>query len=166
MTANPGSEEARAQGCICPVLDNGFGREPDPSMGGWVITEGCPVHKVPEDIPPDPRRCPHTKRREANVAEDECVACGERLPASTTISPPPPDAPWQQPEKMYLVMRLLGPDNFKIEDVFGKEHPVSLPDESLIGYLPVFDDLDAAQEMAGTEAGIAEVQVARPPSGW
>jgi len=43
--ANPGSKEAQDQGCICAVLDNGYGIQPDPAFGGdWVYTLGCPVH--------------------------------------------------------------------------------------------------------------------------
>lgn len=47
---NPGSDEAKANGCKCPVMDNGHGRG---YMGGvkdkndqivFVITEGCPLH--------------------------------------------------------------------------------------------------------------------------
>lgn len=47
---DPGSTEARAQGCTCPVLDNAHGRG---WMGGvkdengdtiFVYTAGCPVH--------------------------------------------------------------------------------------------------------------------------
>jgi hypothetical protein len=41
---NPGSREAKAQGCLCPVLDNCHGRfSPFPPDGWWVVT-GCPVH--------------------------------------------------------------------------------------------------------------------------
>jgi len=51
-TPNPGSIEARKQGCTCPVMDNAHGRG---YMGGvkdedgniiFVITEKCPVHGV------------------------------------------------------------------------------------------------------------------------
>ena len=54
-TPNPGSREARARGCQCPVIDNGHGKG---YMGGmkdretgetvFVITVGCPVH-TPHD---------------------------------------------------------------------------------------------------------------------
>ncbi len=42
---NPGSDIARANGCTCPVLDNGHGN-PDlaKDRGGWVIVQGCPLH--------------------------------------------------------------------------------------------------------------------------
>lgn len=41
---NPGSDEARALGCICAVLDNNHGRFAPYPDGGWWITVGCPVH--------------------------------------------------------------------------------------------------------------------------
>ena len=43
-TPNPGSLEAQAQGCICAVMDNHYGKEPPWPPDGWWITEGCPVH--------------------------------------------------------------------------------------------------------------------------
>jgi len=43
---NPGSPEAVEVGCICPVLDNhygkGLGTKKKPTF--WY-TDGCPVHK-------------------------------------------------------------------------------------------------------------------------
>ena len=41
---NPGSREARDQGCTCAVLDNNHGKYPPWEPGGWWITAGCPVH--------------------------------------------------------------------------------------------------------------------------
>ena len=41
---NPGSDEALAQGCLCPVLDNGHGKCPPYPPDGWWMTMGCPVH--------------------------------------------------------------------------------------------------------------------------
>lgn len=47
---NPGSDEALAAGCICPVMDNNHGKYPPypPSPthpeGAWWHTSGCPVH--------------------------------------------------------------------------------------------------------------------------
>lgn len=47
---NPGSDEAIAAGCTCPVIDNGYGRG---CMGGvkddqgrtvFVIFSDCPLH--------------------------------------------------------------------------------------------------------------------------
>ena len=43
-TPNPGSDEARDQGCICAVLDNCHGRFAPFPPDGWYITVGCPVH--------------------------------------------------------------------------------------------------------------------------
>ena len=42
-TPNPGSDEAIAKGCTCPVMDNNHGKW-EPWTGGWWITEGCPLH--------------------------------------------------------------------------------------------------------------------------
>jgi hypothetical protein len=40
----PGSDEALAAGCRCPVLDNGnVGLARD--RGGWIMVLGCPLHR-------------------------------------------------------------------------------------------------------------------------
>jgi hypothetical protein len=42
----PGSDEAIAQGCTCPVLDNGRGRgayQVDNQWAYWIAF-GCPLH--------------------------------------------------------------------------------------------------------------------------
>ena len=46
---NPGSDAAREQGCICPVLDNGHGRgymgyEDENGEPVFVTVVGCPLH--------------------------------------------------------------------------------------------------------------------------
>lgn len=41
---NPGSREAKAAGCRCPVLDNCRGIRPPYPPDGWVINEDCPIH--------------------------------------------------------------------------------------------------------------------------
>lgn len=49
---NPGSPEAKAAGCTCPVLDNAHGRFPPipagtpwgGEAGAWYIAVGCPLH--------------------------------------------------------------------------------------------------------------------------
>lgn len=42
---NPGSDEAIARGCTCPVLDNGHGNEELALVrGGFFISEDCPIH--------------------------------------------------------------------------------------------------------------------------
>lgn len=41
---NPGSDEARAQGCRCPVLDNCHGKAAPYPPDGWFINENCPLH--------------------------------------------------------------------------------------------------------------------------
>lgn len=54
-TPNPGSSEAKRQGCTCPVMDNANGLG---YMGGvksengetvFVISGGCPIHCNVED---------------------------------------------------------------------------------------------------------------------
>ena len=47
-TPKPGSDDAVAQGCTCPVLDNGHGtgagwKNEDGSPAFW-IDGGCPLH--------------------------------------------------------------------------------------------------------------------------
>ena len=40
---NPGSDEAKKQGCTCPILDNAHGH----GFGGnFVIVQGCPLHDI------------------------------------------------------------------------------------------------------------------------
>jgi len=43
---NPGSPEAVARGCTCPVMDNcrGAGVMGDGERNGWWMVEGCPLH--------------------------------------------------------------------------------------------------------------------------
>lgn len=44
-TPNPGSDAALAQGCKCPVLDNGHGDQAlADDRGGFIVTVGCPLH--------------------------------------------------------------------------------------------------------------------------
>ena len=49
----PGSDAARAAGCICPVMDNGRGNiEHARARGGWWMVSDCPVHEhAPAPIP-------------------------------------------------------------------------------------------------------------------
>lgn len=46
QTPNPGSQEARRQGCRCPVIDNhsGRGRGGDGAHYGWYMSGDCPLH--------------------------------------------------------------------------------------------------------------------------
>ena len=44
--ANPGSDEARRQGCKCPILDNNHGKHL-PWTGGWWMNPECPYHFPP-----------------------------------------------------------------------------------------------------------------------
>ena len=41
---NPGSELARRRGCVCPVLDNNYGRSAPRPGDEWVIRLDCPMH--------------------------------------------------------------------------------------------------------------------------
>ena len=43
-TPNPGSDEAIAIGCKCPVMDNGRGRGYMCVAGLFVYSAACPVH--------------------------------------------------------------------------------------------------------------------------
>jgi hypothetical protein len=54
VTSNPtpGSDDAIAQGCTCPVLDNGRGRgayQIDGKRQFWIAF-GCPVHQGVEPL--------------------------------------------------------------------------------------------------------------------
>ena len=44
MSANPGSDEAVAQGCLCPVMDNAHGWGARGKEGVFWIDGGCPLH--------------------------------------------------------------------------------------------------------------------------
>lgn len=48
----PGSDEAVAKGCICPVLDNGRGRGAYQIDGVWQfwVSFDCPVHQGVEPL--------------------------------------------------------------------------------------------------------------------
>lgn len=41
---NPGSDEAVALGCTCPVMDNNHGAGTKGLEGCFWYTSGCPVH--------------------------------------------------------------------------------------------------------------------------
>ena len=49
-TPAPGSDEALALGCTCPVLDNGHGKGFMGIEGYYVIAEGCPLHPMPVSL--------------------------------------------------------------------------------------------------------------------
>lgn len=55
---NPGSHEAQAVGCKCPVIDNGRG------AGAWISPQGEPEFWISED-------CPVHWGREQVVDDDE-----------------------------------------------------------------------------------------------
>lgn len=41
---NPGSQEAKDQGCRCPVMDNAYGRGYMGHSGIFVYMIDCPIH--------------------------------------------------------------------------------------------------------------------------
>lgn len=41
---NPGSPEAKEQGCKCPVMDNWRGSDEIGRIRGFVVREDCPMH--------------------------------------------------------------------------------------------------------------------------
>lgn len=41
---NPGSDIALAQGCTCPVMDNGHGQGSMWGKGVFVVMQDCPLH--------------------------------------------------------------------------------------------------------------------------
>lgn len=59
---NPGTEEAIAKGCRCPIIDNHFGRGV-PSRDGrlFYYTASCPVHSP--SSPTDAARGAHDHDR-------------------------------------------------------------------------------------------------------
>lgn len=49
VVPNPGSDEAVAEGCTCPVIDNGYGRgvgvnHPVSGLPIFVFDWACPLH--------------------------------------------------------------------------------------------------------------------------
>lgn len=44
---NPGSREALAEGCRCPIMDNNHGKYPPRPPDGWFISLDCPLHNGP-----------------------------------------------------------------------------------------------------------------------
>ena len=53
---NPGSQEARTAGCLCPIMDNNYGkgRGGDGSRWGWIVVGNCPVHDAGDAHPTEP----------------------------------------------------------------------------------------------------------------
>ena len=52
---HPGTEDAHAKGCTCPIIDNhyGKGRGGDGERYGWYMMGNCPLHS-PAAEPGDP----------------------------------------------------------------------------------------------------------------
>jgi hypothetical protein len=51
-TPNPGSDEAVASGCTCPVLDNGRGLGYLGVKGLFVYSGACPMHRKSDEVRP------------------------------------------------------------------------------------------------------------------
>lgn len=50
---NPGSENAIKQGCLCPVIDNHYGRGVPTDQGPeFWYSENCPLHILESEIKP------------------------------------------------------------------------------------------------------------------
>jgi hypothetical protein len=47
---NPGSNEAIARGCSCPVLDNGHGRGSMWGPNTFIYTQSCTLHTIRKDM--------------------------------------------------------------------------------------------------------------------
>ena len=86
---NPGSDEARALGCLCPVLDNNHGRfAPWPTEDGegeWWVRGDCPVHtprpdeydwtQFGERLPDGCAKCGHERERHVDHLAGICIGC-------------------------------------------------------------------------------------------
>ena len=48
IVPNPGTQEAIDAGCICPVMDNHYGRGYMGMEDVFIYTAGCPVHTPKE----------------------------------------------------------------------------------------------------------------------
>jgi hypothetical protein len=57
LPPSPGSPEAVARGCTCPVIDNGHGRGYHGQPDVFVYAEGCPLHwaSAPSSAPDQDR---------------------------------------------------------------------------------------------------------------
>ena len=50
---NPGSDEAIDLGCICPIVQNYFGKAP---FGRFIINSQCPIHRRKYDKKPEEKK--------------------------------------------------------------------------------------------------------------
>lgn len=68
---NPGSQEAKAMGCTCPVVDNNHGRGLF-NFGeefGWVVNQDCAIHTEIQQHPyQDPLTYSTTQPQEDTAA--------------------------------------------------------------------------------------------------
>lgn len=54
QTPPPGSDEAVAQGCTCPILDNAHGKGYYGMAGIYVLNAECPLHSSEPEPEPEP----------------------------------------------------------------------------------------------------------------
>ena len=69
---NPGSPEAGAKGCKCPVIDNHYGKGIRDDGKMFVIWESCPLHGIDREI--NPVQPPPLSAAEIAELESEEVA--------------------------------------------------------------------------------------------
>ena len=64
---NPGSWDARKNGCLCPPMENnhGAGRRGDGGQYGWLTLPGCPMHGQPAQWTPVAPAVPPARHRHA-----------------------------------------------------------------------------------------------------
>lgn len=87
----PGSSEAGAAGCLCPVLDNAYGRGYLCQANVYVMREDCPLHGKSSPAAP-PRAAelggkapvatpePLTVPATGAGGQEECANCGDPVP--------------------------------------------------------------------------------------
>lgn len=63
---NPGSAEAAARGCTCPIIDNEYGRGYRGQKGQFIKHDDCPLH----GFGPEPHSHPFTHNANTLPGED------------------------------------------------------------------------------------------------
>ena len=81
----PGSREAVALGCRCPVFDSHFGRGYDGERFGWVFNAECDVH-AGTDIRPLGQERRVTDNEAGALGRRWMAACGKRTPGMLLMS--------------------------------------------------------------------------------
>lgn len=75
---DPGSPDAVAEGCICPVFANRHGLGIEGSDGIFEMVVGCPVHEIASVTPPEP---------EQPAPKQSRCACGNPIKQNATGRP-------------------------------------------------------------------------------